>query len=124
MAVDPARATLVVKEYRYAEAPAPTTGAAIRAKFDNAKLIEIDTNLDQAGAQALANEIAATTSNFVRTFSVPFEDALYPEDFTGGAPRYFLDFPRHASAGPNAHTVVSATIDYFNDLTTVKVRGS
>lgn len=124
MAIDPARASLVVQEYRYAEAPDISASAAIRAAFDLAPVIEIDTNLDATGGAALAAEIAQAASKFVRTFSVRIEDALYPEDFTDGAPRYTLAFDRHASVGLSPYSVVAAKIDFFNDRSTLTVRGS
>lgn len=124
MAVDPSRASLVVQEYRYATAPAASTGAAIKAVFDKARVIEITTYLDQAGGNALANDIATMTDNFVRTFTVTIEGALYPEDFKDGPPRYILNFPRHASVGNKAYSVVGVKVDYFNDRTVLTVRGS
>lgn len=123
MAVDPARASLVTQDYRYVAAPAPSKGAAIKAAYPLAPTIEIDTNLDQAGATALANDLANATDTFVRTFAVGIGDVLYTDDFTDGAPRWLLDFPRYASAG-GVYSTTAATFDYFNGTGTLKVRGS
>lgn len=123
MAVDPARASLLVQEYRYAESPGAAQGAAIQAVFAKAPVIEINTNLDTAGGQKLADEIAALSSIYARTFTVVIEDVLYPEDFTGGAPRYTLAFDRHPSAGTDTYQVIDADVDYLNNRTTLTVRG-
>lgn len=124
MAIDPNRAALVLQEFRYASAPSPTESATIKAQYDKAKVIEVETNLDSEGGAALASDIAALTSKFVRTFTVQVEGVFYPEDFIGGAPRYTLEFERHVSVGPNPYTVVEAEPDFFLDLTTLTVRGS
>lgn len=123
MAVDPSRAALIVSEYRYAEAPGAAAAATIKATFDKAPVIEIATNLDSGGAQKLADEIAALSSVYARTFRVTIEDVLYPEDFTGGAPRYTLDFERHPSAGNNVYQVIDCDVDYMNNRTILTVRG-
>ncbi len=123
MAVDPSRALLVVKEYRYAESPNSTAQANIKAVYNKAPSIEIDTNLAETGALALADDLAAITTGFARVFTVYVEDVLYPEDFLGGSPRYTLNFERHASAGAGTYTVIGAKIDYLNNRTILTVRG-
>jgi hypothetical protein len=122
MAIDPSRAALVVQEYRFAESPGAVQAAAIKAVFDKATEIEIATNLDATGGQALASDIASMSSNYARTFNVTVEDVLYPEDFIGGAPRYMLDFERH-SPGPGTYQVIAAKVDYLNNQTVLTVRG-
>ena len=123
MAVDPSRAVLVVKPFRFVESPSATAQAAVKAIYDKAPVVEIETNLDEAGATALASDLAAMTTPFARTFNVVIEDVLYPEDFIGGALRYTLQFERHPMAGTNSYTVVGAKIDYLNNRTTLTVRG-
>ena len=124
MAANPARASLVVKEYRYIESPSLSESAAIRAKFDNAPLIEITTNLDAASAQVLANEVAAQVCGLAerRTFTFEFEGALMPEDLIGGVPRYILDFTRHVTAGLGTYALIEARPIFDRDVTLVKVR--
>lgn len=124
MAIDPTRAALVLEEYRYASAPSASESAAIKAKYEKAKVIEVQTNLDSDGGAALAADIAALTSKFVRTFTVQVDGVFFPEDFLGGAPRYKLEFDRFVSVGANPYMVVQADPDYLNDLTTLTVRGS
>lgn len=123
MALDPARASLIVQEYRYVESPSGAAQAAIKAVYDKAEVIEIATNLDEAGANLLAADLTQMTTSFARVFSVLVEDVLYPEDFTGGAPRYTLQFSRHASTGTGPYQVIGAKIDYLNNRTILSVRG-
>lgn len=124
MAVDPNRAALVTQEYRYATAPNASESAAIKAQYNKAKVIEVQTNLDAVGGAGLAADIASLTSKFVRSFTFVVEGVLYPEDFIGGAPRYTLDFDRYVSIGTNPYAVVGMKVDYINNLTTLTVRGS
>lgn len=124
MALDPNRAALVVQEYRYAEAPSTSASANIKARFDKAQVIEIDTNLTADGAQALADDIASLTSTYVPTFTFDIDGVMYPEDFIGGAPRHTLDFPRHASAGNGTYTVVGTKIDFGKNVTSITVHAS
>ena len=121
--LDPARAALVVKEYRYATMPSSAAGATIKARYPNARVIELDTNLDATGGLALATDIAGMTSTFARTFTFDLDGVYFPEDFQDGAPRHTLDFPRQGSA-TGTFTVVGAKIDYQNNLTTLTVRAS
>lgn len=126
MAANPARASLVVQEYRYVESPSLSASAAIRAKFDKAPLVEITTNLDEASAQALADDIAARVCglNERRTFTFEFEGALMPKDLIGGVPRYILDFIRHKTTGTGTYELIEAKPDYVRNVTLVKVRAS
>jgi hypothetical protein len=108
---------------RYVQSPNASAQAAIKAAYDKAPVIEVETNLDLAGASALAADLANVTTSFARTFTVLVEDVLCPEDFIGGAPRYALQFERHPMAGSGTYTVIGAKIDYLNNRTTLTVRG-
>lgn len=126
MAANPERASLVVQEHRFTESPSLAASAAIRAKFDKAPLIEITTNLDAAGAQALADEISGQVSGSTerRTFTFEIDRALTPKELISGLPRYILDFARHKTTGTGTYTLVHAQPLFDRNITIVKVRAS
>lgn len=121
MAIDPARATLVLNERRYTA----VEDATIKAYWLDAAEIVVDTNLDEAGGTALASALFGQTSTYTRVFKVVIEDVLFLEDFTAGPNRYVLDLgTRHPAAGTSTtYTVIAAQIDYLGNRTTLTVRG-
>jgi hypothetical protein len=124
MAIDSSRAALVLNEYRFVQSPSAATGGAIKALYDNAPSIEINTALDAAGAQAFADDLSALTTKAVRTFTLEIDKALHPDQFIDGMNRYLMSSERHVSIGPNVYTIVAAEIDYEADVTRLTVRGS
>ena len=122
MAFDPPGAALVVQDFRSAEAPGTTQSASIKATYDKSPIIEINTNLDATGGQALADDIASMSSVYSKMFNVVVEGSFFPEDFTGGAPRYTLSFSRH-NTGAQVYQVVGVKTDFFTNRTTLTVRG-
>ncbi|GAA0456789.1 MULTISPECIES: hypothetical protein [Sphingomonas] len=120
MALDPERASLVSQPYRYAILDDEDTLALYR----NSKAIEIATNLDKAGGEALAREIFDASGVSTRTFSLTIEGALSLDDFVGGPPRYRLKFDRNPAANPaKTYTVIAARFRPLSNTTTLTVRG-
>lgn len=115
---------LVANEYRYIQTPSLTASAEIKARFDKSVVIERATNLDVAGAQALADDLAKLTTKRVLTFTIVVEGIITPKDFIGGAPRYLLNLQYFPGAGNSVYTVVGAKVDHLNNQTTLTVRGS
>lgn len=120
MALDPERASLVSQPYRYAILDDEDTLALYR----NSKVIEIATNLDKAGGEALAREIFDASGVSTRTFTLTIEGILDLDDFVDGPPRFRLMFDRHPAANPaKVYTVISAQPKRLANTTTIKVRG-
>lgn len=120
MAYDPERAALVTQAFRYKV----ISDNAVIAAYPNSKIIEINTNLDEAGATALANEIFNASGKSARTFTVTVMGALTLEDFINGAPRYYVRFTRHEDADASKiYSVIGAKIRPVQDQTELTVRG-
>lgn len=118
--MDTERAALVSQAYRYAIRKDENTIAL----YPNSQSIELDTNLDAIGGQALAQDIFSVSGVSARTFTLSISGALYPDDFIGGAPRHLLVFSRHAGADPaKVYTVIAAKTLIAEDRTIVTVRG-
>jgi hypothetical protein len=115
--LDPNRAAFVKQEYRYATKLAPT----VLARNPAARVVEVETNLDEASATALANKYLAENVE-PRVFDVTLEGVIHIDAFVGGPPRYIPDFPRLATDG-RAMKVISASVDYDAGRTTVRIRG-
>jgi hypothetical protein len=119
MAVDPARALLVTKQYRYKI----IDNASIKALYPNADELIIETNLDEAGGNALASSLFNQTKDASKTFTLDIEGLIYAEDFIGGPNRYTVSFSRHPAAGSNVYTLIKAKPQFFDGRTTITVRG-
>lgn len=119
MALDPARAALVMQEYRYSI----VEDASIRAAYPNATEVVITTNRDLAGGSALAASLYAQTSGTARVYSVTIEDVLYAEDWITAPNRYTLSFDRHPGTGGRVYTLIKSEIDYLAGTTVLTVRG-
>lgn len=120
MPTDTERAALVSQEFRYDI----RKDASTLALYPNSQAIELDTNLDAAGASALANDIFTVSGVSARTFTVTIEALLLPDDFLDGAPRFKALFDRHPAADPSkTYTVIAAKADILAGTTSVTVRG-
>lgn len=120
MALDPTRAALVTKEYRYSI----TEDSSIKALYPNASEIVLETSLDSTSGAALSSALFGVTSVYARQFEVVIEDVLFPEDFLVSPNRYVVNFSRHPAGGTtDTYTVIKAEIDYFAGTTTLTVRG-
>lgn len=120
MALDPERASLVSQSHRYAVRKDDNT----LALYPNSKVIEINTNLDKVGGEALAAEMFASSGTSARTFTFTIEGVILLDDFVDGPPRFKLLFDRHPAADPDKlYTVIAAKPRRRAGLTTITVRG-
>lgn len=115
--LDPVRAAFVKEEYRTIAPSSPT----VLARNPAARVIEVQTNLDEASATALANKYLAENVQ-PRVFDVTLEGVIHIDAFIGGPPRYIPNFPRLATDG-RTMKVINSSVDYDNGRTTVRVRG-
>ena len=107
MTLDPSRATFVVREFRYAEA----IDSAVKATYDDAREIVIDTNMSEAAANSLATAILAAEKVSKRAFEVMVRKAISADDFVSGPPRYtYTDAKSDASSV--ATKVVAVSTDW------------
>ena len=115
--LDPVRAAFVQEEYRTIS-PSSST---VLGRNPAARVVEVMTNLDEAGATALANKYLAENIQ-PRVFDIELEGVIHIDSFIGGPPRYIPNFPRLATDG-RTMKVISASVDYDAGRTTVRVRG-
>lgn len=115
--LDPNRAAFVKQEYRYAI----QTNAAVLARNSAARVVEVDTSMDEASAAALAAKYLAENVQ-PRVFEVTLQGVIHIDAFVGGPPRYIPNFPRLAT-DDRTMKVIGASVDYDAGKTTVRVRG-
>ena len=110
-------ALFVLHEYRIAEAKTPS----ILATNDKAAEIEIDTALNEADADALADAILADNVN-PRLHEVDIEGLLWLDNFIGGPPSWLCTFAHDAVNGDTTKTI-STTVNFESGVSTIEVRG-
>lgn len=120
MALNAARAALVLREYRYAIAQ----DATVKARFPEAREVVIETNLDENGGATLANSVMSLTKTLPKVYDIPIVGILFLEDFTNGPARYTVTLQHHPAASEKAvYTLIGARIDYGQNRTVLKVLG-
>ena len=117
MDIDANRAAFVKQAYRYATGTEPL----VKARNDAARVIEVNTNLDEATATALASKYLAENDEPL-VYEIEFEGVLDLSDFIGGPPRYIPDFPKLDTDG-RAMKVFYAAANEQSNTTIVRVRG-
>jgi len=110
------RTAFVTHEYRTVEESNP----AIRAKFGNAKVISLDSNLSLGGASVRALEILADGAS-TRAFEVTVQQIFLPDDFKDGPPRVAIYSPLDGLDGDEFKTFDCQTSLKFG-TTVLKVR--
>lgn len=115
--LDPNRAAFVQQEYRYEPAFDPN----VKARNASARTVEINTNLNESDATALAAKILAD-NNTPRVFEVVLEGVVFLDSFIGGVPTFIANLPKFSTDG-NARKVMSFTTDFEANTTTIQVRG-
>lgn len=118
MAIDPSRAALINREFRYVR----LSDFSVRSTYPQAREITLDTQLQEAPATALANQIFNDTKTFKTVFQVEIDGTLELEDFDLSVPTYILDAPDYATDG-RVLKLIYADIDYQANATTLTVRG-
>ncbi|KQN28106.1 hypothetical protein ASF00_09360 [Sphingomonas sp. Leaf34] len=112
---DTDHAAFVRQEYRRATVVA----TAVKARNATAREVTLDTNLDQANATRIANNIL-TDNVKPRAFEVEFEGTLPANAIQGGPPAFILNSRRLANYTVKAFSIVE---DYEKNTTTIQVRG-
>jgi hypothetical protein len=115
---DTNRASFVQQEYRYATAK----DDSVLGRNPSARTIEINTNLDQTRAQALADAYLAENQR-PRVFEFLIEGLMFLDTLADGVPRFIADAPSLATDG-RPRKLVSFTNDFETNTTTLQVRGS
>jgi hypothetical protein len=116
MATDTNRAAFVQLPYRHVDA----TDNFVKARAVTARSIEINTNLDEVRAQALADAFLAE-NNSPRVFEIVLEGTDHV-DLADGVPRFIADLPKYKTDN-RVLKLVSFTEDYEANTTTLQVRG-
>lgn len=89
----------------------------LKAKFSNARIVNIQTNLDLNGAlRRLDEELAA--GGVTRAFEVAVEQIYLPDDFIGGPPSFNVYSP---ADGLNGETLTVFEVGDVNLSTGVSV---
>lgn len=117
MSTDSNRAAFVQQPYRYEVAQ----DATVKARNPLARTLEINTNLDEPRATALA-ALYLSENKSPRVFEVVLEGVMSLSSLSDGVPRFILDDPRFATDGRTLK-LVSFTTDYEANTTTLQVRG-
>lgn len=114
---DENRAVFVINEYRYAD----IKDTAIKARNPAAKEVVINTQLDEADAEDLAQKYLDDNTN-PRVWEIEIEGILEISSFIGGPPSFLANFPKYAKTTGSVK-IVSASADYSTGITTIQVRG-
>ena len=122
MAIDRERGSFVQDEYRYEIAEDLT----VKAAKGEPRSISFDTNLNQAAAKALADEILAEQKHVSQSYSVVFQgvSVVGPSDFKGSPPTFLCNFPTWPVELTDLLRVVSVEADGENWTTTVLLKGA
>ena len=110
------RALFVLHEYRRAIA----TNPGVLALNDGAGQITIDTSLNEAAAEALADKILAENEH-PRLFEHHIEGLLWLDFFTGGPPQWQVVAEHDTVNEPMKG--ISTSIDFNEGISTIEVRG-
>ena len=115
--LDPSRATFVSSEYRYFTA----TDNPTLSTYANARIVEIDSNMDETAATALANTVLAEWKVAKRNYEITLLQALRLEDLTTAPPSFTLTDARSNAAAVPARTL-NVKMNYKLGTSTVTVR--
>lgn len=109
------RSAFVLKEFRV------KTARNYTLDDDTSRTVEINTQLDEQSAIALANKVLAANEDPV-VFEVVVEGVLLFDAFANGMPSYVPDFPKFKTDGRQMK-VVAFDSDLDANLTTIRIRG-
>jgi hypothetical protein len=84
-------------------------------------MVQVDTQLDQASAAALAANYLAGNVN-PRAFEVKLEGVTFLDSYIGACPTFIPNFPKFNTDG-RTMKVVGFTTDFEANSTTIQVRG-
>ena len=112
------RLAFVTHEFRTLDVTAP----AIRAKYPiNSRIVSINTNLDEAGAQQRANEELASGAA-TRAFEIVIQHTMRPDDFKDGPPAFRIYSPDDGLNGEE-FKCFEASVNLQAGTSILKVRG-
>lgn len=117
MALDTNRAAFVQQEYRYAIKP----NFDVLARNPAARTVTVDTNLDEASANALATKYLAENAN-PRVFEIVLQGVTYLDTFVGTVPTFVLNAPKYQTDS-RVLKVIGFSTDFEANTTTLQVRG-
>jgi hypothetical protein len=117
MAIDPERAAFIKQAFRFVIAK----DATILGADNSARSIEVEANVDEATATALATTILAQNEDG-RLYEVVIQGLLTLDNFLDGVPRYIPDIPELNTDGRTCR-VISFECDLETGLTTARVFG-
>ena len=118
MTLDNNRATFVRNAYRDFIAQ----DLDVRTTFPSARSITLKTNLNAAGAQALADKMLADGKTPKLVFEVEFEGTMELSSLGGTNPTALATFP-NLDVDKRLCRIVAVTTDYQSNTTLVTVRG-
>jgi len=111
------RSAFVLQDFRYTTAE----NAVVQTRYPKARTVTIDTQLDEANAQALAAKVLAANTDPV-VYELQVQGLMLPDAFKGGVPTYKPDFPKFRTDGREMK-VVSFSCDLETGISTIRVRG-
>jgi hypothetical protein len=122
MAIDRERGAFVQEEYRYETAQ----DDSVKAIQKQARIIEIDTNLNMAAAAAFAAEILADQKHVCQAFRLRFQgiDVVKPSDFIGSPPTFLCNFPEWPTDLTSKLRLLEVEADPESWTTTVLIKGA
>lgn len=107
----------VTNALRFAEQSNPS----IKSQFPNARIVNIETNLDLSGAmRRLTEELDA--GDTTRVFELTLEKVFIPDDFEGGPPSFALYSPADGLNGEVFVVFEVSDVNLQTGVTTLKVR--
>ena len=111
------RASFVLQDYR----TLVETNEVVRTRYPKSRSVTINTQLDAARAQQLADKVLAANEQPVVLEQV-VEGIVLPDAFKGGVPTYKPDYPKFETDG-RTMKLVSFSCDLEAGKTTIRIRG-
>lgn len=109
--------SFVTNQYRTAD----KTDTAIKAKFSNARIVSIQTNLDLNGALRRLDE-ELTAGGVTRAFEISVEKIYLPDDFIGGPPSFNVYSPADGLNGEKLTAFEVGDVNLSTGVTVLRVR--
>lgn len=109
--------SFVTNKYRTAE----KVDTGVKAKFSNARIVSIQTNLDAIGAARRLDE-ELTAGGTTRVFEISVEKVYLPDDFIVGPPSFAIYSPADGLNGEKFTAFEVADVNLQTGVTTLRVR--
>lgn len=118
MALDPTRATFVQREYRYEV----QTDNTVLAAYPAAREVELQTQIDQTSAAALATNMLAAAKTPAMSFEIEIDQVIYAEDCDGSLSTFAVTSDTHRVTNRTTRQE-QQQIDWATGITKLTVRG-